>query len=42
LQTNTEFAFVGAGIGGGFDDTNELHVMKFDEAMNTPDKPKWE
>jgi hypothetical protein len=30
---NTEFGMVGAGIGGGFVNTTELHVMKYDEAM---------
>jgi hypothetical protein len=33
-----EVAFVGAGIGGGFTSTNELHVMKYDEAMASADK----
>jgi hypothetical protein len=28
-----EFGLIGAGIGGGFLNTSELHVMKFDEAM---------
>ena len=37
-----ELACVGAGIGGGFMNTNELHVMKFDEAMATADKDKWQ
>ena len=36
-----EFACVGAGLGGGFIDTNELHVMKFNEAMATQDKNHW-
>jgi len=39
---NIEFGCVGAGLGGGFTDTHELHVMNYDEAMNTPDKDKWE
>jgi hypothetical protein len=38
----SEMAFVGAGIGGGFVDTNELHVMKYKEAMAGKDAPKWE
>ena len=38
----TEFALVGAGIGGGFENTKELKVMKYDEAMSGPDKPHWE
>jgi hypothetical protein len=28
-----EFGLIGAGIGGGFLNTSELHVMKVDEAM---------
>ena len=38
---NTEFGFVGAGLGGGFAHTSELHLMKYDEAMSKPDKDKW-
>ena len=37
----TKFACVGTGLGGGFTNTNELHVMKFDEAMKTHDASKW-
>ena len=33
-----EYACVGAGIGGGFQNTKELHVMKFKEAMSSPNK----
>ena len=33
-----EVACVGAGIGGGFVNTNELHVMKYQQAMETEDK----
>ena len=33
---------VGAGIGGEYDNTQELKVMKFDEAMKTEDKENWE
>jgi len=40
LQDN-ELGCVGAGIGGGFDHTSELHVMKYNEAMATPDADKW-
>ena len=36
-----EYGNVGAGLGGGFDNTHELHVMKYKEAMKTPDKPHW-
>jgi hypothetical protein len=37
-----EIGCVGAGLGGGFVNTKELHVMKYDAAMLTPGKPKWE
>jgi Reverse transcriptase (RNA-dependent DNA polymerase) len=33
---------VGAGLGGGFINTQELHVMKFEEAMAGPETDKWE
>jgi len=29
-------------IGGGFQNTKELHVMKYKEAMSTPDRIEWE
>jgi hypothetical protein len=32
---------VGAGLGGGFQDTHELHVMKYEQAMNSKDKKSW-
>ncbi len=32
-----EFTNVGAGIGGGFDNTMELKPMKYKEAINGPD-----
>jgi hypothetical protein len=32
---------IGAGIGGGFTNTNELHVMKYNEAMATKDVEQW-
>ena len=35
-----KFACVGAGLGGGFVNTRELHVMKFNEAMASKDKDK--
>jgi hypothetical protein len=41
LITNNEVAGVGAGLGGGFANTNELHVMKYDEAMRGGDKRQW-
>ena len=38
----TEHACVGAGIGGGFENTNELRVMKYKEAMATDEKEEWD
>ena len=29
------------GIGGGFANTQELHVLKYNATMQTPDAPKW-
>ena len=37
-----EINCVGAGIGGGFANTKELHVMKFKQAMATEDVKHWE
>ena len=37
-----ELALVGAGIGGGFANTNELKVMNYREAMQSPDRAAWE
>ena len=37
-----ELACVGARLGGGFENTNELHAMNYKAAMKTPDKKKWE
>jgi hypothetical protein len=37
----TEYGHVGAGLGGGFENTQELLVMKYKEAMRILDKPKW-
>ena len=36
-----EFACVGAGIGGGFGNTEELKLLKYKEAMASNDKAKW-
>ncbi len=36
-----EFANVGAGIGGGFENTMELKLIKYDEAINGPDGKAW-
>ena len=37
-----EITCVGAGIGGGFANTKELHVMKYKQAMATEDVKQWE
>jgi hypothetical protein len=37
-----KLALIGAGIVGGFKDTSELHVLKYNQAMASPDKDKWE
>ena len=34
-------ACVGAGLGGGFENTKELHVMKYKKAMMTKDVKNW-
>ena len=39
---NAEFACVGAGIGGGFQNTKELRVMKYNEAIDSEDAEEWE
>ena len=31
-----------AGLGGGFENTKELHVMKYKKAMKSPDAKNWE
>ena len=36
-ESKNEFGLVGAGIGGGFNHTSELCVMKFEEALAGPD-----
>jgi hypothetical protein len=33
--------FVGMGIGGGFANTQELHVLNYDQAMASADRDKW-
>ena len=38
---NIKIVAVEAGLGGGFDHTDKLKVMKFKEAMNRPDSNKW-
>ena len=37
-----EYLGVGAGIGGGFEHTEELKPMKYKEAMATKDKVQWQ
>ena len=36
-----EFACTGALIGGVFQNTKELHVIKYEEVMETYDKDSW-
>ena len=36
-----DLACVGAGIGGGFQNTHELRVMKYNEALLSDDKKNW-
>ncbi len=38
----SEFANVGAGVGGGFKNTKELKVMNYKEAVNGPDGVRWQ
>jgi hypothetical protein len=42
MHKSGEFAFVGAGLGGGFMNTSELHVMKYKEAMASSNHDKWQ
>jgi hypothetical protein len=37
-----ELICIGAALGGGFQNTQELHVKKYKEAMKGPEKDKWE
>ena len=41
LNIKDDMTAVGAGVGGGFTNTQELQVMKYKEAMKTKDKEKW-
>jgi len=41
IQITSQVAGIGAGIGGGFENTNELRVMTYQEVMNTQDRDKW-
>jgi hypothetical protein len=36
-----EMAMVGAGVGGGFINTNEVHTIKFHDVMVSPDRDEW-
>ena len=36
-----ECAMVGAGLGGGIQNTKELHVLKYEEAINGPERDQW-
>ncbi len=38
---STEFSNVSAGVGGGFENTKELRVMNYKEAVNGPDGQCW-
>ena len=38
----SEFANIGAGVGGGFENTKELKVMDYKEAVNGPDDMHWQ
>jgi hypothetical protein len=40
-EDDDEYGLVGAGLGGGFDVTTELHVMKYKQAMKSDDKDAW-
>jgi hypothetical protein len=42
LTKGFEMGLMGAGVGGGFINTQELHVLKYDQAMKGPDKKQWE
>jgi hypothetical protein len=37
----SKYINIGAGIGGGFMNTNELPMMKYNEAINGPDSELW-
>jgi hypothetical protein len=42
MDGKMEFANVGVGVGGGFENTMELKTMKYNEAINGPDGKAWE
>jgi hypothetical protein len=41
MKSFKEIACVGAGLGGGFANSTELHVMKYEQALNSPDEKEW-
>ena len=42
LTKGFERGLMGAGVGGGFINTQELHVLKYNQAMKGSDKKQWE
>jgi hypothetical protein len=42
MRESGKFAFVGAGLGGGFTNTSDLHAMKYKEAMASSNCNKWQ
>ena len=42
LSDKDKLGCVGAGLGGGFNHTSELHVMKFKQAIRSADKEQWQ
>ena len=40
-EENSEISLMGAGIGGGFDNTSKLKVMNYREAMQSPNAEDW-
>jgi hypothetical protein len=41
IEIDDEYGMVGAGIGGGFETTDELHTLKFKQAMQSENKAQW-
>ena len=41
-QQQHELGLVGAGLGEGIANTHELKVLSYSEAMEQPDRPKWD
>ena len=41
-QQQHELGLVGTGLGKGITNTRELKVLSYDEAMERPDRPKWD